>query len=120
MSSEAWVIVAVVAVPLIAAAVALRLGRQRASAQAARDAPSPARGLVRAVGYTIFPDRRQTVSPEGRYQARRIASACEARGIVLHKLVGDVRSYSGPDLERPALVYALTLLEAGDANCLIA
>jgi DNA invertase Pin-like site-specific DNA recombinase len=116
MSAQAWLIVAVVAVPLLAAAFVLQLGRRRAAASEAWTAPT---GPVRAVGYTTFPDRRQTVSPEGRYQARRIGAACEARGLVLHKLVGDVRSYSGPDLERPALIHALSLLEAGEASCLV-
>src|SRR4051794_22679902 len=116
MSAQAWLIVALVAVPLLAAGFVVQLGRQRAAGAAAPQVPI---GPVRAVGYTIFPDRRQTVSPEGRYQARRIEAACQARGMVLTKLVGDVRSYSGPDLERPALVYALTLLESGDATCLI-
>jgi hypothetical protein len=118
MSIQAWLIVALVAVPLLAAGLVLQLGRRRAAAVEARD-PEPPDGPVRAVGYTIFPDRRQTVSPEGRYQARRIEAACQARGMALTKLVGDVRSYNGPDLERPALVYALALLESGDATCLI-
>jgi DNA invertase Pin-like site-specific DNA recombinase len=116
MGAQAWLIVGLVAVPLLAAGFVVQLGRRRAAA--ANHQPVPA-GPERAVGYTTFPDRRQTVSPDGRYQARRIAAACEARGMVLHKLVGDVRSYSGPDLERPALVHALSLLEAGDATCLI-
>jgi Resolvase, N terminal domain/Recombinase len=118
MSAEAWLIVAVVVVPLLAAGLAVQFGRRRAEASSPPPVQVPA-GPVRAVGYTTFPDRRQTVSPEGRYQARRIAAACEARGIELHKLVGDVRSYSGPDLERPALVHALRMLEAGEASCLI-
>jgi DNA invertase Pin-like site-specific DNA recombinase len=71
------------------------------------------------VGYTTFPDRRRAVSPESRYQARRIEAACEARGMVLDKLVGDVQSYSGPDLERPGLNHALELLGAGEASCLM-
>jgi DNA invertase Pin-like site-specific DNA recombinase len=119
MTPVAWLIVVVVVVPLLAAAFVVQLGRRRAAAGPGRSSvPLPA-GQVRAVGYTTFPDRRQTVSPEGRYQARRIAAACEARGLVLHKLVGDVRSYGGPDLERPALVHALRMLEAGEASCLI-
>jgi hypothetical protein len=117
MSANLWVVVAVVAVPLIAAALAVRLGRRRAAVAAAR--AQPPRVAQLAIGYTTFPDRRQTVSPEGRYEARRIESACEARGLVLYKLVGEVRSYRGPDLERPALVHALGLLEAGDASCLV-
>jgi resolvase-like protein/recombinase len=117
MSTNAWVVVAVVAVPLVAAALAVRLGRRRAAAEAA--AGSGPTVAEKALGYTTFPDRRQTVSPESRYEARRIESACEARGLVLHKLVGDVRSYSGPDLERPALVHALAMLEAGEASCLV-
>jgi hypothetical protein len=117
MSANLWVVIAVVAVPLVAAALAVRLGRRRAAARAATAAP-PGPGPL-AIGYTTFPDRRQTVSPEGRYEARRIESACEARGLVLQKLVGDVRSYSGPDLERPALVHALAMLEAEEASCLV-
>jgi hypothetical protein len=73
----------------------------------------------RALGYTTFPERKRAVSPEGRYQARRISAACEARGMVLHQLVGDVHSYSGPDLERPGLNHALELLANGEASCLV-
>jgi hypothetical protein len=66
MSTEAWLIVALVATPLLAAGFALQFGRRRAAATWAPDlAPLPV-GPVRAVGYTTFPDRRQTVSPEGR------------------------------------------------------
>jgi hypothetical protein len=71
------------------------------------------------MGYTTFPDRKRAVSPESRYQARRIRAACEARGLLLHQLVGDVESYSGPDLERPGLNHALERLAAGEASCLI-
>ena len=39
--------------------------------------------------------------------------------MVLHKLVGDVQSYSGPDLERPGLNHALGLLGSGEASCLV-
>ena len=89
------------------------------------DAPSelfgrvPQNGRERALGYTTFPERKRAVSPEGRYQARRISAACEARGMVLHQLVGDVQSYSGPDLERPGLTHALDVLANGEASCLV-
>jgi DNA invertase Pin-like site-specific DNA recombinase len=73
----------------------------------------------RALGYTTFPERKRAVSPESRYQARRIRAACEARGLVLHQLVGDVASYTGPDLDRPGLKHALQLLGAGEASCLV-
>jgi DNA invertase Pin-like site-specific DNA recombinase len=73
----------------------------------------------RALGYTTFPERKRAVSPEGRYQARRIRAACEARGMELHQLVGDVQSYSGPDLERPGLTHALDMLANGEASCLV-
>ena len=76
-------------------------------------------GGERALGYTTFPERKRAVSPEGRYQARRISAACEARGMVLHQLVGDVQSYSGPDLERPGLTHALDMLANGEASCLV-
>ena len=85
----------------------------------ATSAPITHSGKQLAVGYTTFPERRRAVSPESRYQARRISAACEARGMVLHKLVGDVHSYSGPDLERPGLTHALDLLTAGEASCLV-
>ena len=39
--------------------------------------------------------------------------------MVLHKLVGDVESYSGPDLQRPGLNHALDLLREGEASCLV-
>jgi Resolvase, N terminal domain/Recombinase len=117
MSAIVWIVVAVVVVPLVAAALAVRLGRRRTQATAPQPAVPDA--APRAIGYTTFPDRRQTVSPESRYEARRVESACEARGMVLHKLIGDVKSYSGPDLERPALVHALAMLEAGEATCLV-
>jgi DNA invertase Pin-like site-specific DNA recombinase len=76
-------------------------------------------GGERAVGYTTFPERKRAVSPEGRYQARRIRAACEARGMVLHQLVGDLQSYSGPDLRRPGLNHAMELLGGGEASCLV-
>jgi DNA invertase Pin-like site-specific DNA recombinase len=76
-------------------------------------------GMQRALGYTTFPERKRAVSPESRYQARRIQAACEARGLVLHKLVGDLQSYSGPDLERPGLAHAFELLAAGEASCIV-
>jgi DNA invertase Pin-like site-specific DNA recombinase len=79
----------------------------------------PQPGSRRAVGYTTFPDRRRAVSPESRYQARRIRAACEARAIVLQKLVGDVQNYSGPDLDRPGLRHALELLDQGEVGCLV-
>jgi DNA invertase Pin-like site-specific DNA recombinase len=72
-----------------------------------------------AVGYTTFPERRQAVSPESRYQARKIEATCEARGIELHKLVGDLESHPGPDLKRPGLSHALELLSSGEATCLV-
>jgi DNA invertase Pin-like site-specific DNA recombinase len=79
----------------------------------------PAEGRELALGYTTFPERKRAVSPEGRYQARHISAACEARGMVLHRLVGDVQSYSGPDLERPGLTHALELLGEREASCLV-
>ena len=39
--------------------------------------------------------------------------------MVLHQLVGDVQSYSGPDLERPGLTHALDLLANGEASSLV-
>lgn len=79
----------------------------------------PHTGMERALGYTTFPERKRAVSPESRYQARRIRAACEARGLILHQLVGDVESYSGPDLDRPGLNHALERLAAGEASCLV-
>jgi DNA invertase Pin-like site-specific DNA recombinase len=95
-----------------------RLPAFRSSGREGREGATPT-GKERALGYTTFPERRRAVSPESRYQARRIRAICEARGMVLHKLVGDVQSYSGPDLERPGLMHALQLLEAGEVTCLV-
>jgi DNA invertase Pin-like site-specific DNA recombinase len=72
-----------------------------------------------AVGYTTFPERRRAVSPESRYQARKIEATCQARGIELHKLVGDVDTQPGPDLKRPGMSHALELLDSGEVTCLI-
>jgi DNA invertase Pin-like site-specific DNA recombinase len=72
-----------------------------------------------AVGYTTFPERKRAVSPESRYQARKIEATCQARGIELHKLVGDVESHPGPELKRPGLSHALELLDIGEVTCLV-
>jgi DNA invertase Pin-like site-specific DNA recombinase len=72
-----------------------------------------------AVGYTTFPERKRAVSPESRYQARKIEATCEARGIDLHQLVGDVESHPGPELDRPGLGHALELLDSGEVTCLV-
>ncbi len=92
---------------------------ERGNTGSSQLAALPQTGRERALGYTTFPERKRAVSPEGRYQARRIGAACEARGMVLHQLVGDVQSYSGPDLERPGLTHALELLATGEASCLV-
>jgi hypothetical protein len=89
-----------------------------AAAQTARSAPAGT-GRPRVVGYTTFSDRRHAVSPHSRLQARRFESACEARGLELHRLVGDVQSYAGADLERPGLNHALELLASNEATCLM-
>jgi hypothetical protein len=89
-----------------------------AAARTGRDAPAGT-GRARVVGYTTFSDRRHAVSPQSRLQARRFESACEARGLELHGLVGDVQSYAGADLERPGLNHALELLAGGEATCLM-
>jgi hypothetical protein len=73
----------------------------------------------RAVGYSTFPERKLAVSPESRQQARLIRATCEARGLILHKLVGDVESQRTADLERPGLRHALELLERREATCLV-
>jgi DNA invertase Pin-like site-specific DNA recombinase len=72
-----------------------------------------------AVGYTTFPERKRAISPEGRYQARKIEATCQARGIELRKLVGDLESHPGPELRRPGLSHALELLDTGEVTCLI-
>jgi DNA invertase Pin-like site-specific DNA recombinase len=73
----------------------------------------------RAVGYTTFPERKRAVSPEARYQTRKIQARCNEHGLVLHKLVGDIVSHPGPDLERPGLKHALELLDSGEVTCLV-
>lgn len=107
--------------PAQAAAKPSRFGRggARPGLMPGRAPRTPHPGRELALGYTTFPERKRAVSPESRYQARRIRAACEARGMVLHQLVGDVQSYAGPDLERPGLNHALELLSAGEVSCLV-
>jgi DNA invertase Pin-like site-specific DNA recombinase len=73
----------------------------------------------RAVGYTTFPERKRAVSPEARAQTRKIEATCAERGLVLDKLVGDIVSHPGPDLQRPGLRHALELLDSGQVTCLV-
>jgi DNA invertase Pin-like site-specific DNA recombinase len=72
----------------------------------------------RAVGYTTFPERKRAVSPEARYQTSKIQEACNERGLVLHRLVGDIVSHPGPDLQRPGLKHAMELLDSREVTCL--
>ena len=94
-------------------------GAAKAPAPWRRRSPPAGAARARAVGYTTFPDRKRAVSPESRFQARRIEAACESRGLVLHKLVGDVDSPAGPWVKRPGLTHALELIDSGDATCLV-
>ncbi len=104
--------------PQARAAPVVPLPPATAAARTDRDAPAGT-GRARVIGYTTFSDRRHAVSPQSRLQARRFESACEARGLELHGLVGDVQSYAGADLERPGLNHALELLAGGEATCLM-
>lgn len=72
-----------------------------------------------ALGYTTVLETDEANSPRLREEARRIQAACRDRDLVLSKLVRDLESHSGPDLERPGLTYALDRLAEGEFNCLV-
>jgi DNA invertase Pin-like site-specific DNA recombinase len=74
---------------------------------------------VQAVGYTTFAGNEGASGPETERIGRRLEEACEARGMVLQKLVGDVESASGAELKRPGLLHAQDLLASGRAHCLV-
>jgi DNA invertase Pin-like site-specific DNA recombinase len=72
-----------------------------------------------AIGYTTFAEAKASRDAETRAVARRLAATCADRGLVLQKVVGDAKSYSGPDLDRPGLGHALDRLSSGEASCLV-
>jgi DNA invertase Pin-like site-specific DNA recombinase len=54
-----------------------------------------------------------------RRQQQEIDAICSRKGLDLLKLVRDVESRGGSDLNRPGLAYALEHLKAHDASCLV-
>jgi DNA invertase Pin-like site-specific DNA recombinase len=72
-----------------------------------------------AVGYTTIgvsgEDERQRVDED----ARLIKAACREHGLALARLVRDIDSHSGPDLDRPGLSHVLDRLAAKDYDCLV-
>ena len=103
------------------------------SAQSSAPAPDRdplARARARALARSRAPDRQPALGyasvPEGdqgndsmRRQEQEIDAICSRKGLDLLKLVRDVESRSGSDLNRPGLEYALEHLKAHDASCLV-
>jgi DNA invertase Pin-like site-specific DNA recombinase len=101
------------------------------STQSSGPAPGPdalararARALARspgrqpALGYASVPEGDQG-NDSMRRQQQEIDAICSRKGLDLLKLVRDVESRGGSDLNRPGLVYALKQLKAHDASCLV-
>ncbi len=87
-----------------------------APARDARAHPSP--GAQPALGYASVPEGDQG-NDSMRRQQQEIDAICSRKGLDLLKLVRDVESRGGSDLNRPGLAYALEHLKARDASCLI-
>ena len=72
----------------------------------------------RALGYVSATDPDAPAS-DLEAQTDEIRSACVRNGFESVEVVRDFESYSGSDLDRPGLLYAIERLEAGEANCLV-
>jgi DNA invertase Pin-like site-specific DNA recombinase len=90
------------------------LARARARALARSRAP----GRQPALGYASVPEGDQG-NDSMRRQQQEIDAICSRKGLDLLKLVRDVESRGGSDLNRPGLAYALKQLKAHDASCLV-
>jgi DNA invertase Pin-like site-specific DNA recombinase len=88
------------------------LARARARALARSPGRQP------ALGYASVPEGDQG-NDSMRRQEQEIDAICSRKGLDLLKLVRDVESRGGSDLNRPGLVYALKQLKAHDASCLV-
>src|SRR5687767_6222351 len=77
--------------------------------------PAPTRS---ALGYATVPEGDQG-NDSMRRQQQEIDAICSRKGLNLLKLVRDVESRGGSDLNRPGLAYALEHLKAHDASCLV-
>jgi DNA invertase Pin-like site-specific DNA recombinase len=82
----------------------------------ARAHPSP--GRQPALGYASVPEGDEGTDSMRRQQ-QEIDAICSRKGLDLLKLVRDVESRGGSDLNRPGLAYALEHLKAHDASCLV-
>jgi DNA invertase Pin-like site-specific DNA recombinase len=71
-----------------------------------------------ALGYASVPEGDQG-KDSMRRQQQEIDAICSRKGLDLLKLVRDVESRGGSDLDRPGLIYALKQLKAHDASCLV-
>jgi DNA invertase Pin-like site-specific DNA recombinase len=71
-----------------------------------------------ALGYASVPEGDQG-KDSMRRQQQEIDAICSRKGLDLLKLVRDVESRGGSDLNRPGLAYALEHLKAHDPSCLV-
>jgi DNA invertase Pin-like site-specific DNA recombinase len=85
-----------------------------------RDARARGRspGRQPALGYASVPEG-DPGNDSMRRQQQEIDAICSRKGLDLLKLVRDVESRGGSDLNRPGLAYALEHLKAHDASCLV-
>jgi DNA invertase Pin-like site-specific DNA recombinase len=71
-----------------------------------------------ALGYACVPEG-DNGKDSMRRQQEEIDAICSRKGLELLKLVRDVESRGGSDLNRPGLTYVLEHLKAHDASCLV-
>lgn len=97
-----------------------------AAPPAAEVAVRPAKGpdpratrAERALGYTTVEGSDGAGADRVRGEVQQIEETCARHGIALGKLVRDVDSPSGPDLQRPGLQYALDRLAEREYTCLV-
>jgi DNA invertase Pin-like site-specific DNA recombinase len=118
-------VLALLALVVGAAALLLRARRR----QAVPVKPAPARSLSApatnghagrpALGYTIVPASGESERRRVREDARLIQAACQEHGLVLGKLVHDIETHAGSDLNRPGLSDALERLATKEYDSLV-
>ena len=77
-------------------------------------------GPPRAIGYVaVSPDANGSILSEVEAQTLAIRRACAGRGLELVRVVRDLDTAPGGDLERPGLRHVLEQIAAGEASCMV-
>jgi DNA invertase Pin-like site-specific DNA recombinase len=124
---SAVVLVGLALLALLTAAAAMRLRARRRQPAPVEPAPAPSLSVPAtngsagrpALGYTTVPAPGEAERARVREEAQLIQAACQEHQLVLAKLVRDLETHPGPDLDRPGLSDALDRLAAKDYDCLV-